>query len=354
MDNRSIILVVAVTAILAIIAVGAVLAVNQDANTITSSNTSEYTIYVEVVEPDGSVSETTTVTFTSEKNNDAFADAATAAFAAKGFPLTVATSSYGITMTYEGGLNIACWYSDGSQWQSISDTSYQYIQSSLIGLAVKTGFIPESVYNALPPTEKSHWVANEWGAGTEYAYMKCPNLSPSGIPSLSKDANFLNSINVSEYMIYVEVVELDGSVSETVAVTFTSAVNNDAFADAATAAFAAKGFPLTVATSSYGITMTYEGDLNIACWYSDGSQWQTIWDTSYQYIESSLISLVVKNGFISELAYNALPASEKSNWIPNEWGAGTEYAYMKCPNLSPSVDSLPFKDVALSVSMLEI
>jgi hypothetical protein len=179
-------------------------------------------------------------------------------------------------------------------------------------------------------------------------------IAVGAVLAVNQDANTITSSNTSEYTIYVEVVEPDGSVSETTTVTFTSEKNNDAFADAATAAFAAKGFPLTVATSSYGITMTYEGDLNIACWYSDGSQWQTIWDTSYQYIESSLISLVVKNGFISELAYNALPASEKSNWIPNEWGAGTEYAYMKCPNLSPSVDSLPFKDVALSVSMLEI
>ena len=149
-----------------------------------------YTMYVEVVESNGTVSGQVTVTFVSAPNNAAFAKAATDAFAAKGFPLVVAESSYGITMNYNDDLNIACWVADGDQWSIVSDTSYQYVESSVIGLAVKTGFISEDVYKNIPAAEKSKWVENPWGAGTEWAYMKCPDVSPSDI----KDSCLANMI----------------------------------------------------------------------------------------------------------------------------------------------------------------
>jgi len=169
--------------VLAVFALGAItLAPSVEAAELSGPNT--YTVYVEVVEPNGVVSDHVTVSFVCLPDNASFAAAATQAFAAKGIPLTVEESSYGITMSYDGNLNIACWYADGDQWEIITDTSYQYVQSSTIGLAVKTGFISEEVYKALPDADKVKWVENEWGAGSEWAYMKCPDLSPSEVKGL--------------------------------------------------------------------------------------------------------------------------------------------------------------------------
>jgi len=151
-----------------------------------SNGMQTYSVYVEIVEPNGMVSDHVTVTFKSVPDNAAFAEAATAAFAAKGVPLEFAESSYGMTLSYDGDLNIACWVANGDQWAIVTDTSYQYIESSCIGLAVKTGFISESVYKALPASEQAKWVENEWGAGSEWAYMKCPEVSPSDVGKVSE------------------------------------------------------------------------------------------------------------------------------------------------------------------------
>ena len=168
-------------AILATFALGAIaFAPAAEATNLSGAHT--YTMYVEVVEPNGMVSDHVTVTFVSQPNNADFAEAATAAFAAKGIPLVVSESSYGITMSWDdGNLNIACWIANGDEWAVVEDTSYQYVESSVIGLAVGTGFISEEVYKALPASAQTKWVANEWGAGTEWAYMKCPDLSPSEV-----------------------------------------------------------------------------------------------------------------------------------------------------------------------------
>ncbi len=178
MFNRHLFLMIIITTV-TLIAVGAI-AIDHGGDD-PLPNEQSYTIYMEVIGEDGSVGNTTTVTFTAEKNLSSFASAATAAFAAKGVPLKVETSSYGITMSYEGDLTIACWVSKGGKWTAVSDTMTEYIQASLIGLAVKHGYISESVYNALPASEKSKWVENEWGAGTEWAYMKIPDLKASGL-----------------------------------------------------------------------------------------------------------------------------------------------------------------------------
>ena len=176
MFNRHLFMMLIVTTV-TLLAIGAIVIDHGGDDPLPDNQT--YTIYMEVIDDDYTVSETTTVTFTAEKDLASFAKAATAAFAGKGVPLKVATSDYGITMSYEDDLTISCWTSKGGKWVSVADTKTEYIEANLIGLAVKHGYISDAAYDSLPDSEKSKWEYSGWGG--DWAYMKIPDLSPSGL-----------------------------------------------------------------------------------------------------------------------------------------------------------------------------
>ena len=162
-------------AALTLVTIGASALILSDESSNAHSGT-QYQIYVEVVEMNGTVSNTVTVTFICDPTNTDFARASTEAFEAIGLPLVMEESYYGITVIYDGSMNAACYFSDGTQWVAISDTSYQYIENTHIALAVGTGYIDEQTYNALPASEQASWQESGWGG--DWAYMKVPAASP--------------------------------------------------------------------------------------------------------------------------------------------------------------------------------
>ncbi len=81
-----------------------------------------------------------------------------------------------MTILYDGGYDNAAYYSDGSQWVMMTDTSVQYTGSSVIGLAVNHGWIEESVYDNLPAEEKANWHSDDFLPGF---YIKVLDAPPS-------------------------------------------------------------------------------------------------------------------------------------------------------------------------------
>jgi len=291
-------------AALAVLIAGALVCVYSDDQSDAASEKS-YQIYVEVIDSSGKVTDTQRVYFSAEPNNEAFVAAANAAFKEVSMPIELSITDNGITVDYNGSLNNACYYSDGSDWVAISDAATEYAKNNKIALAVNNGYISTATYNAL--SDRIAWQKSEYG--DPYAYMKVPAaLAKIGV--------------LTDFKIFVDLIGSDYKLFEDGAVAFKSENVPDSFVDAANEAFAASSFPLTEFSYTGGWISVYYGLSfdNAAYMYDKG--WKLISDTGVDYVSGKTLGLALEYGWIESSVYDKLPEDQKKNWQSSSMGPG--------------------------------
>lgn len=291
--------------------------------------TKTYEIYVEVINDDAQLVTSNYVFFESEPDNQKYCEAANVAFEKIGLgALTLGVNDKGgvwVKFGESGGYN-KCYYSNEQAWESISKTEKDYIDHTKIGLAVGNGYIGTATYEALSPAEQIFW--HETGMGDDYG--------PYAYEKILEAPGKLETIK--EYTVNLEIVENDLMKVNAQKFKFKSESIADAWVDAFNAAVTGNSIFSKTHANCLGefISITYDDNMNTACYYKDGSKWVSVENTK-SYLSGSELSFELKNGFISAEKYNALPSGEKKCWQESKMGAG--YEYQRIPGASPGSDS---------------
>ena len=286
-----------------------------------------YRIYIEVIDDDGTVELTEWVKFDSEPNNDAWAEAATTAVAAYGIAdLTFTAKEDGIWVNSAAPGYNATYYAEGENWVAITDTLTQYVEKTVIGLAVQNGYISEMVYSLLPMSEKANWTYV--GYGGDYDYMKLLEAKANAYPESMT------------YYVFVEIIKADGTVETSKWIKFDSDKTAAAFVASANKAMADNGLSKVVLTKSGTyISVKYDGSGNTHSQYAKNGKWINVSDTTTEYVGNAVLTFAVNHGYIGTDVYNALSDEQKKAWQPGDMGDWPGYEYMRDCQEIPIFDS---------------
>ena len=284
-----------------------------------AADTKTYRIYVEVIDDDGTVETAEWVKFNSEATNEAWAKAATAAMKAYGIAdVTFTVNDGGIWVNSAAPGYNATYYAEGEKWVSITDIKTQYVEKTVIGMAVQNGYISETVYNDLSPeSEKANWTYV--GYGGDYDYMKLLEAKANAYPESMT------------YHIFIEIIKEDGTVESSKWVNFDSDKTAAAFVASANKAFADNGLSKVVLTKSGTtyISVKYDGSGNTHSQYAKDGKWVNVSDTAVQYVGNAVLTFAVNHGYIGKDVYNALSDEQKKAWQPGDMGDWPGYEYMR-------------------------
>jgi hypothetical protein len=315
----------AVAAAFCIVAFASVISDSSDA----AANGNTYEVYVEVIDAKGHVTSTSYVYFDCDSSDlQKFADAANDAFDksdVKGLKMKV--SEYGIGIEYNGSTNNACYYSDGKDWQAVSDGAKDYTGHHKLGLAVGTGYISEGVYEDLTDLEKADW--EETGYGDPYAYMKI--LEVSG--AFDKIVEFkVNMTIISD--------DLVTATSMKDPLKFVCETNDlDAFVYAfnkATADLGNSEFSDAKVANILGVLIFgFKDSIKNAVYVDKDGKWVKADDKGI--VSGADLDLELKNGLIDAKDYNKLSDSEKKCWQSSGATGGMEW--MRIPGATPGSSS---------------
>ena len=319
MDNRKI-MTAAVVAMFCLAAFAFILG----GDSYDAADKKTYELYLEIIEDDGTVSNTAYVYFDSEADNEKYAAAANAAFVAAGLSdITVTISqSGGIWFNYKDGSN-ATFYSDGTKWVDVAKTEKDFIENTKACAALGNGYISEDVYDELSDLDKTMWKETGWGGA--YAYIKIP-----------EDAGTFDKI--LNYTVNMTLIDDDLVRTTADTITFQSENTPDAWCYAINNAVKGNSvFSKLEATAGLFLTITFDGSYSNATYYKADGKWVDSMDPATDYVSGAELDFELKNGYISEEKYNALSKGQKECWKKTDMGG--DYTYQRLAQATPGSDS---------------
>ena len=298
------VLTIAISALFCLTVAGAIFTSDDSS----AAEKTAHNIYIEVVSnPEGALDSSFWMLVECENTNDAFIAQANKVAKAAGIDLTFAMSGDYLSVTYGGGGSSACWYEKDGAWAAMDKTDEQYANSSVIGLALKTGWINSTQYDALTDAQKAKWQADSMMPGY---YMKKVDAKVTDVPE------------TKTYHILGKVIKDDFSVETSKWVEFTNYKTIEGFAAGANMAFAEAGMDKVTFAGSWA---TYDGSgNNVSVTVKDG-KWAYSDNPDTDYVSDEAVAFAFLNGYIDGEKYNALSDDGKKNW--NETGWGGDYAY---------------------------
>ena len=298
-------------AVVAMFCLTAVVCVVSDADT-SADDTVEHFLYFELVNADGMVTDSDWIKFTSKADLADFIEQANKAFAYYGYPEIKYTEGKSlVSVKYNGEGSTSCFVGseDGKEWVKVTKTKEQYQVATYIGLALQNGYISEDVYNKLSDEEKKNWTASSMSG--DYAYVKTTiGAKPTDVPK-----EFPEEITTN---FFVEVTAADGTVESSKWVEVKALKTEKSLVANANEAFSNVGLnKLTLATSSWGISITYDGGFDNVSYYADGSKWVKVTETGTQYF-SKAVALSVGNSYVTKDKYDKFTEDAKSMYVEDK------------------------------------
>ncbi len=300
---------VAITAMFCITAV-AVFAVGDDSSAAADKT---HKVYLEIIDADGTVSDTGWVQFTSDGTKDGFVKEANKAFAFYGYSVTFSVSDSYIGVSYGTSSNIATFSIVDGKWVAVTDTVATYPAAEYLALCLNNGYISTDVYNALEESAKAEWTYVNYGYG--YDYIKNPAGKTSECPAAPAQI----SVNC-----YIEYISADGAVTGSEWVEFDTLKTVKSFVANANAAFKAAGSEVVASEGKYGVSIAYGTSGNNSTFYAKDGKWTAVAKTSEDYF-NEYIALAVGNGYISKTVYDALSEDAKKAWYDTTYEGDWQY-----------------------------
>ncbi len=322
MDSKKII-AASVVALFCVTAYAIIAADSSDA-----ASTENYEIYVEIIGTNGSVNDAAFVYFESEKDPAKFVDAANAAFKAAGLTNLKLFYDDWIGIEYEAGGNDinGSYFSDGSKWVTVSDTTSEYLSHSKLAMVVDNGYIDTATYAAVPVEEQANW--NETGYGDPYAYIKIP-------------AATAKTGAMTEYEVNLTMIDDDLIKTTTEVIKFTSENNAWAWCYGLKAAISNNSIFTKLEFSKISdeaIYLIFDGSNSNATYVKEKGEWVGVTKTAQQYTSGNEVDFELKNGYISTEKYNGLSSAEQKNWKESGMSGGYEYQRLPAASKSSSSD----------------
>ncbi|WP_400151490.1 hypothetical protein [Candidatus Methanarcanum hacksteinii] len=216
-----------------------------------------------------------------------------------------------VSVKYNGEGSTSCFVGseDGKEWVKVTKTKEQYQVATYIGLALQNGYISEDVYNKLSDEEKKNWTASSMSG--DYAYVKTTiGAKPTDVPK-----EFPEEITTN---FFVEVTAADGTVESSKWVEVKALKTEKSLVANANETFSNVGLnKLTLATSSWGISITYDGGFDNVSYYADGSKWVKVTETGTQYF-SKAVALSVGNSYVTKDKYDKFTEDAKSMYVEDK------------------------------------
>lgn len=304
------ILTVAITALFCLTVAGAVVASDDSS----AADVTAHNIYIEVVEDSaGTVSSSFWMLVECENTVDAFIEKTNAVAKAGGVPLEVGKSGEWLTLSYDGGGSIACWYGKDGAWAPVSDTAGTYPSAEFIGLGVKTGWIGQAQYDVLTDAQKAKWQEDATYPGN---FMK------------KMDAKITDVPETKTYHVYSKVINDDLSVEAGKWIEFSNYKTPQGFVAGANMAFKDAGMDKVSFSFSGYIGVLYDGSIINVSYFAKEGKWTFSEVTEKEYVEGDSVAFGFKNGYISTEKYNGLSDDAKKDWVESGYGDPSAYRYV--------------------------
>ena len=297
-------------AVVAMFCLTAVVCVVSDADT-SADDTVEHFLYFELVNEDGMVTDSDWIKFTSKADLADFIEQANKAFAYYGYPeIKYTEGAKLVSVKYDGKGATSCYVGseDGKEWVKVSKTREQYQVAKYIGLALQNGYVSKEVYEE-KLADNDKWVIDPNGMGDRYAY-KMVDVNTTDVPK-----EFPEEITTN---FFVEVTAADGTVESSKWVEVKTLKTEKSLVANANETFSNEGLnKLTLATSSWGISITYDGGFDNVSYYADGSKWVKVTETGTQYF-SKAVALSVGNSYVTKDKYDKFTEDAKSMYVEDK------------------------------------
>ena len=303
------VLTIAISALFCLTVAGAIFTSDDSS----AAEKTAHNIYIEVVSnPEGALDSSFWMLVECENTNDAFIAQANKVAQALGFDLTFAMSGDYLSVTYGGGGSSACWYEKDGVWAAMDKTDEQYANSSVIGLALKTGWINSTQYDALTDAQKAKWQADSMMPGY---YMKKVDAKVTDVPE------------TKTYHVLGKVIKDDLSIETSKWIEFENYKTPEGFVIGANFAFADAGMDKVKFTIGGDYIGSQYGDsYNNCSYYAKDGKWVAVDDTKAQYVSGDSVAFGFVNGYINGEKYNSLSDDAKKDW--KDSGYPDSYIYV--------------------------